>query len=50
MNRHLAHLLRRTARKLIAWSNRLDAPTTDHLVNDAKMAYAALEHFTGLRR
>jgi hypothetical protein len=26
MNRHLAHLLRRTARKLIAWSNRLDAP------------------------
>lgn len=26
MNRHLAHLLRRTARKLIAWSNRLDGP------------------------
>lgn len=29
MNRHLAHLLRRTARKLIAWSNRLDAPVVE---------------------
>ncbi|SBS73810.1 hypothetical protein MHPYR_180072 [uncultured Mycobacterium sp.] len=26
MKRHLAHALRRTARRLIGWSNRLDNP------------------------
>lgn len=28
VKRHLAHALRRTARKLIGWSNRLDGPRT----------------------
>lgn len=40
MSHHIAHLLRRTARRMLAWSNKIDPPAPAPVVTDL----AAAEH------